>query len=163
MLKGLTTAFAVLCASLALAGVAAAEILVNPPSRAEYVSTVDPLCKKTFDNNSKLLKNVRKLVKADRFKPAAAKFTQASKNVGVMVKSIEAVPRPTEDNARLEKWFGFLKIIKTNIGKIGTALRQENEVKANHETIRTERSSNAANNVSFVFEFKYCALKPSQF
>jgi hypothetical protein len=163
MLKRLTTAILVLAATLAIAGVASAEILVNPPSRAEYVSTVDPLCKRAFDSNKKLLKNVRKMVRADKFKPAAAKFQRASKNVGKMVRSIEAVPRPTEDSPRLEKWFKFLKIIKKNIGKIGQALRQENEVKANHESIRTERSSNAANNVSFVFQFKYCALKPSQF
>ena len=162
-MKRLMTAILVLGATLAIAGIASAELLVNPPSRAEYVSAVDPLCQKTFDNNKKILKNVRPMVKADKFKPAAAKFATASKNVGSMIKSIEAVPRPTEDAARLEKWFKFLKIIKTNLGKIGTALKQENEVKANHETIRTERSSNAANNVSFVFQFKYCALKPSQF
>lgn len=163
MLKKLTTAALVLSAVLALAATASAEILVNPPSRAEYVSTVDPICKSTFDSNSKLLKNVRKMVKNDQFKPAGAKFAKASKNVGTMIKSLEGVPRPTEDSPRLEKWFKFLKIIQTNLGKIGTALRQENEVKANHETIRTERSANAANNVSFVFKFQYCALKPSQF
>jgi hypothetical protein len=163
MLKRLTTAILALGATLAIAGVASAEILVDPPSRAEYVSTVDPICKKTFDTNKKVLKNVRPLVKADKYKPAAAKFATASKNVAAMIRSLEAVPRPTEDSPRLEKWFKFLKIIKTNLGKIGVALKQENEVKANHETIRTERSSNAANNVSFVFQFKYCALKPSQF
>jgi hypothetical protein len=165
MLKRLTTAIVVLGATLALGlSAASAEILVNPPSRAEYVSTVDPICKSTFDTNKKLLKNVRRMVtKQDKFKPAAAKFATASKNVGKMIKSIEAVPRPTEDSARLEKWFKFLKIIQTNLGKIGSALRQENEVKANHEEIRTERSANAANNVSFVFKFQYCALKPSQF
>lgn len=159
----LTTAIAVLCATLAIAATASAEILVNPPSRAEYVATVDPICKSTFDTNKRILKPARQLVRADKFKTAAAKFATASKNVGKMIGSIEAVPRPTEDAARLEKWFRFLKIIKTNLGKIGIALKQENEVKANHETIRTERSSNAANNVSFVFKFQYCALKPSQF
>ncbi len=38
-----------------------------------------------------------------------------------------------------------------------------NKVKAAHEQIRVERSSNAANNVSFVFGFNYCHLTPSRF
>ena len=53
--------------------------------------------------------------------------------------------------------------MQTNLGKVGKALKEENKVKATHEKIRAERSSNAANNVSFVFGFKYCHLTPSQF
>ena len=53
--------------------------------------------------------------------------------------------------------------MQTNLGKVGKALKEEDKVKAAHEKIRTERSSNAANNVSFVFGFKSCRLTPAQF
>ncbi len=70
------------------------------------------------------------------------------------------MPRPSADSARLEKWFTFLKRVQKNLAKIGKALKHKNRVRASHEKIRTERSSNAANNVSFVFGFKYCHLPP---
>ena len=73
------------------------------------------------------------------------------------------MPRPPEDSAKLEKWFGFLKTLQTNLFKVGKALKEENKVKATHEKIRVERSSNAANNVIFVFNFQSCHLKASQF
>ena len=160
MPKVLVTAMLVFAASLAVAAAAFAE---GEPTRAEYVTTVDPICKKNIDSNKTILKPVRKQVKNDQLKPAAKAFEKVSKNFGKTILAIEAVPRPVEDSARLEKWFKFLKIVQMNLGKVGKALREGNKVKATHEQIRAERSSNAANNVSFVFGFSYCALKPSQF
>ena len=81
------------------------------------------------------------------------------KNFARSLKSIEALPRPPEDSPRLEKWFHYLKIAKENLAKVAKALREENRVKAVHEEIRTERSINAAHNVSFVFGFKYCDFR----
>jgi hypothetical protein len=158
--KALTTAMLVFAVTLAVAATAFAE---GEPTRAEYVTSVDPICKKNVDSNKKLLKPVRKEVKNDQLKPAATAFEKVSKNFGRTITTIEAVPRPLEDAPRLEKWFKFLKIVQTNLSKVGKALREGNKVKATHEQIRAERSSNAANNVSFVFGFSYCALKPSQF
>ncbi len=43
------------------------------------------------------------------------------------------------------------------------ALKEENKIRAAHERIRLERSANAANNISFVFEFHYCRITPSRF
>ena len=164
-MKGpMTTAALVIAATLLAAVSASAEILPGAnPTRVEYLSEVEPICQKNTDANKPILKAARKKVNARNLKGAGSDFFKVSANFGKALKSIEAVPRPTEDAPRLEKWFKFLTIIKTNLGKIGVALRQENEVKANHETIRTERSANAANNVSFAFQFQYCALKPSQF
>jgi hypothetical protein len=46
---------------------------------------------------------------------------------------------------------------------LGVALKANEEIKAAHEQIRVERASNAANNFSFVFDFRYCHLTPSRF
>jgi hypothetical protein len=171
-MKGtLTTAALVIAATLVAAVSAHAEILPSAteilpganPTRAEYVGAVDPICQKNTDSNKPILKAARLNVKADKLPQAGKNFTSVSANFGKSLKSIEAVPRPAEDSARLEKWFGFLKTVQKNLNDIGKALKEENKVKASHEKIRAERSSNAANNVSFVFGFKYCHLTPSQF
>jgi hypothetical protein len=133
------------------------------PTREEYVATVDPICKTNIDSNKNLLKGVGAIVKAGKLKVAASRFTEVSANFGKTIKSIEVIPRPAVDSPRLEKWFKFLKIVQMNLAKVGKALREENKIRASHEKIRAERSSNAANNVSFVFGFHYCNLRPGQF
>lgn len=40
---------------------------------------------------------------------------------------------------------------------------ENNRIKATPESIRVQRSGNAANNVSSVFEFRYCRITPSRF
>jgi hypothetical protein len=133
------------------------------PTREEYVASIDPICKTNIDANKKLLKGVGAIVKAGKLKVAAGRFTEVSSNFGKTIKQIEVIPRPAADSPRLEKWFKFLKIVQMNLAKVGKALREENKIKASHEKIRAERSSNAANNVSFVFGFHYCNLRPGQF
>jgi hypothetical protein len=159
-----TTAVLVTAATMLAAGSASAEILPGAnPTRAEYLAEVEPICQKNTDANKPVLKAARKKVNAKNLKGAGSDFFKVSANFGNALKSIEAVPRPAEDSARLEKWFGFLKIVKTNLRMVGKALKEENKVKAAHEKIRAERSSNAANNVSFVFGFSACRLTPAQF
>jgi hypothetical protein len=152
-----TIAVIVLTAALIAAAAAAADEAV--PTREEYVAKVDPICKANTDLNRPLLKSSKELSNEKKYKPAAIKVEKAVKNFGKTLRSIEAVPRPPEDSPRLERWFGYLKIAKTNLGKVAKALREENRVKAVHEEIRTERSINAAHNVSFTFKFKYCDLR----
>ena len=47
--------------------------------------------------------------------------------------------------------------------KLGQALKRSERLKATHATIQLERSANAANNVSFAFQFRYCRLSRSRF
>jgi hypothetical protein len=160
----LTTAALAISATLVAAVSAHATIAPGTiPTRAEYVAEVDPICEKNTSSNKPILKAARQKVNAKDLPAAGADFFKVSANFGKALKSIEAVPRPTEDSARLEKWFGFLKTVQTNLSKVGKALKEEDKVKAAHEKIRTERSSNAANNVSFIFGFKSCRLTPAQF
>ena len=154
----LTTAMLVLAATLVVVAAAWADE-AGAPTREEYVAQVDPICKSNTDANRPLLKRAKKLGNEKKYGAAAAKVTQATANFGKTLKAIEAVPRPTVDSPRLEKWFHFLAIVKSHLAEVSAALREENKVKAVHKEIKTERSSNAANNVSFVFGFKYCHLK----
>jgi hypothetical protein len=162
--RTLTTAALVIAATTVVAVSASAEILPGAiPTRAEYVAEVEPICEKNTAANKPILKAARKKVNAKNLKGAGADFFKVAANFGRALKSIEGVPRPTEDSARLEKWFTFLKTVQTNLHAVGKALKEENKVRASHEKIRAERSSNAANNVSFVFGFKSCRLSPAQF
>ena len=164
MNRTLKTAALAIAATLAVAVSAHATIAPGTiPTRAEYVAEVDPICEKNTNSNKPILKAARKKVNAKDLPAAGADFAKVSANFGKALKAIEAVPRPTEDSPRLEKWFGFLKTVQKNLAMVGKALNEENKVKAAHEKIRTERSSNAANNVSFVFGFKSCRLTPAQF
>jgi hypothetical protein len=156
----IATALIVLAVTLVAAAVAWAEDAAAP-TRDEYVARVDPICKHNTDVNRPLLKRAKKLGHAKKYGAAAHKVLRVAKNFSRSIKEIEAVPRPPADDARLNKWFGFLRIVKTNLNHVATALKQKNKIKAGHEEIKVERSSNAANNVSFVFGFKYCHLKSS--
>ena len=164
-MKGkLTSAALAVAATLAVAGPAYGEILPGTiPTREEYVATVDPICEKNTLANKRILKGASEKVKAGRLAAAGQHFTRAATAFGRSVREITAVPRPTADSPRLEKWFTFLKRVQANLGKVGKALKQGNKVKATHEKIAAERSANASNNVSFIFGFRHCALKASQF
>jgi hypothetical protein len=141
----------------------AAALTLAELTRAEYVTQVEPICQANTEANKRILKGARGKVKAGKLGPAGNQFMRASTAFGKTITQIKAAPRPVADDARLVKWFGFLEIVKTNLGKIGKALKSGNRVKANHEAIRAERSANAANNVSSIFPFHYCKLSPSRF
>jgi len=133
------------------------------PSREEYVAKIEPICQANSAANKRILKNVRDKVRAGKLTTAGNQFIRASEAFGSTLGEISAVPRPPADDARLVKWFGFLKIIKANLRHVGKALLEGDKIKATHETIRLERSGNAANNAGFVFEFHYCKVTPSRF
>jgi hypothetical protein len=161
-MKGtLRLAVSIAAAMLLFAGSAHAEEVA--PSRAEYVSQVDPICQANTEANERILKNVRQKARDGRLKEAGGQFIHASKAFGATVDKIAAVPRPPADDARLLKWFKYLRIVQTNLGKVGKALKEEDKILAAHEGIRVERSGNAANNVGFIFEFHYCRITPGRF
>lgn len=158
----LGAALVALAAMLAGATGAAAEEL-PPPTREQYRLQVEPICKRDAESNSRILHGARKRVNHGKFKPASRQFFHATKAFGRTVKALRSIPRPTADDARLMKWLHFLGKIKEYLRKTGKALKEEEKIKAVHETIRAERAGNAANNVSSVFEFHDCRLSPSRF
>jgi hypothetical protein len=150
-------------ATLLLAAAARAE---EGPSRAEYVERVEPICQANTEANQRILKNVKQKARSKSprtVREAGTQFIQASGAFGSAKKKIAAVPRPPADDARLLKWFKQLDIVEANLLKLGKALKAGEKILAAHEQIRVERASNAANNVSFAFEFHYCHLSASSF
>ena len=159
-----TLRLAVLIAAVTLLVAASARAEEGVPSRAEYVAQVDPICEANTLANKRILKNVREKARNDKtMKQAGAQFTQASVAFGKTIDKIATVPRPPADDTRLLKWFDQLRIVQSKLGTLGKALKEENEIKAAHEQIKVERASNAANNVGFVFEFRYCRITPGRF
>ena len=133
------------------------------PSRVEYVSQVEPICEANTIANKRILKNVRAKARNGKLKEAGAQFIHASTAFGSTVDKLAVVPRPPADDARLLRWFDQLRIVQANLRNLGKALKEGDKIHAAHESIRVERSSNAANNVSFAFEFHYCRITPSRF
>lgn len=134
-----------------------------PPTREEYVAQVEPICQANTEANAKILKNAKYRAQHGKMKQAAKQFLHASAAFGATVDRIAAVPRPPADEPRLLKWFKFLRIVTKNLHEVGTALREEDKIRAAHEAIRVQRSGNAANNVGFIFQFHYCRIAPSRF
>ena len=162
-MKGVRTAFfAAALMALAIAPAASAE----EPTRPQYAEQVEPICKANTEANQRILKNVSAKARsrdAAKMREAGGQFIHASAVFGKTVGKIAAVPRPPADDARLLKWFKQLNIVREKLRKLGMALKGGEEIKAAHEQIRVERASNAANNVSFAFEFHYCRLTKSRF
>jgi len=158
----LALAVAATVASFSFAAGANAEEPVAP-TRVEYVSQVEPICQANTEANKRILKDVRQKARDGKLKEAGAQFIHASAAFGSTVTKISEVPRPPADDARLLKWFKHLNIIKTDLRKLGQALKQEDKILAAHEGIRVERAGNAANNVGFIFEFHYCRISPGRF
>lgn len=160
---GVSARIALLAAVATLLLVAGAGAEETGPSRAEYVSQAEPICEANTVANKRILKNVQAKARSGKLKEAGAQFIHASAAFGSTVDKLSAVPRPPEDDTRLSRWLDQLRIVQTNLRGLGKALKAEDRIRAAHERIRVERSANAANNVSFAFEFRYCRITPSRF
>ena len=148
-----------------------AALLISPsavaeegvPSPAEYVARVEPICKQGTDTSARLLDGVQKTVQEDRLPTAGGQFIRASEAFGKTIERIAAVPRPPDEEERLLRWLGLLRVVEGNLHKIGIDLKKELRVRANHDAIRARRSGNAANNAAFEFQFRDCRLRSSMF
>src|SRR5690242_17436688 len=101
MVAGAVTALALIVCGAAFA----AEV-----SRDEFKDAAEPICKSNTQANERILAGVRQEVKQGKLKPAAAKFTKASVALKKTLRELEALPRPAADEARLSKWFSYVKI-----------------------------------------------------
>ncbi len=144
----------------------AAAATAEEPTRAQYVEQVEPICQANTEANKRILKNVKTKAKSRvpaKLKQAGGQFVHASIVFDKTVDKLGTVPRPAADDARLLRWFKQLRVVGEKLRSLGVALKANEEIKAAHEQIRVERASNAANNVGYVFEFRYCRLTPARF
>jgi hypothetical protein len=153
------TVAAVFVAMLCLAGAAHGD----EPTRESYVATVDPICQRDREAGERILRGTKDNIRDGKLGVAGRKLIRASERFGKTIRQIVTVPRPSADETKLQKWFGFLRIVKERIRKTGKFYKEGKRLKATHESIGAERSGNAANNVSFAFHFRYCRLSRSRF
>ena len=77
---------------------------------------------------------MRSDIEAERLAVAAGKLGRAARIFDGTVGKISAVPRPPHDASHLAKWFGYLKLQKSYLGRAATALRAENASPATSTT-----------------------------
>jgi hypothetical protein len=152
----------IVAALLALLGAAVA-VAAEPPTRSEYVAQLEGICKPDAEATQVAMRGARADLQAERLATATAKFAKATKIFGGTVKQIAAVPRPLEDQAKLAKWFGYLKRQESYLQRITAQLRAGRAIKAQRLTARFIHSGNLANNVVLAFGFNYCSFKFSRY
>jgi hypothetical protein len=132
-------------------------------SRDEYVGRVEPICKRNTEANRRIFAGAKEEVTGGKLKVAATHFGRAEAALDKTIKQLRAVPQPAADEAKLEKWLGYLEIEAGYLGKIGKALAAGNKAKAQTLSVQLNRNSNLANNAVLAFGFTYCKIDPSRF
>ena len=160
--SSLRTLTLTLCATL-LVAIPVAWAVEGEPTREEYVGRVEPICKTNTQANSRILKGVKEQVEQGELVTAGKRFIRASTALGKAVRQIAAVPKPTADAAKLEKWIGYLKQEKTYLQKIGNALKSKNKFAAQKLAVQLNRNNNRANNTVISFGFRECRIDSSNF
>ncbi len=154
------------CVCLALvvlvAGVGVA-LAAEGPTRQEYVSQLEEVCKPDAEATQRAMKGARSDIQAERFGVAAGKFAKATRILGSTVDEIAPVPRPSADKERLGNWFEDLRKQESYLSQITSQLRADHGIKAQRLIARFIHSGNLANNVVLAFGFNYCSFKFSRY
>lgn len=132
-------------------------------SRDEYVERADPICKRNVKANEKIFKGAKDEVKRGELKKGAQHFLRASTALEKTIGQLKAVPRPSADEAKLQKWLGYLEIEADYFERIGKALSAGKKAKAQTLSVKLNRNSNLANNTVLAFGFDYCRIDSSRF
>jgi hypothetical protein len=133
------------------------------PTRADYVATLERICKPRVQATERAMKGVRNDLRAERTKTSAAKFRRGAHIFAGTISRIEAVPQPPADVHRLKKWFGYLHEQERYLQAITHQLAAGRAIKAQRSTARFIHNGNLANNVVLAFGFNYCSFKFSRF
>jgi hypothetical protein len=156
-------AIAIATAIAAGAAFAVAAMAAEAPTRDEYVSRLEKICKPDALATERVMKGARADIRKERLAAAASKFAQATAIFAGTVKQIAAAPRPSADTAKLGKWFGYLNQQVAYLRKITAALRAGQGIQAQRLTARFIHNGNLANNVVLAFGFDYCSFKFSRY
>lgn len=131
-------------------------------SRDEYKDAAEPICKTSAKANERILAGVRTEVRKGQLKTAAVKFAKASKGQARTLGELEALPRPAADEARLAKWFSYLKIEAELFATAGKKLKAGDKPGAEHIFTKLSSNINKANNQVLPFGFNYCRLNAAK-
>jgi hypothetical protein len=148
---------------MALFVTAASAVAAEAPTRPEYVTQLEQVCKPDAEATQRAMKGARADVRAERLTLAAGKFASATSIFGSTLKQIAAVPRPPADATKLGKWFGYLKTQESYLNQITAQLRADHAIQAQRLTARFIHNGNLANNVVLAFGFDSCSFKFSRY
>jgi hypothetical protein len=146
---------AALCVPLAAAGA--------EPTRPEYVSRLEAICKPRSEATTRAVRGTRSDIQHERLKLAASKFAKAERIFAGTVKAISKVPRPVADRAALSRWFTALGKETRYLRGSAIALRAENLPRFERVNGQFFRYGAKTNNIVISFGFNYCAFKPSRY
>ena len=132
-------------------------------TRDAYVTRVEPICKRNTEANERIFAGAKEEVKSGKLKAASTHFSRASVALDKAIRQLRAVPPPPADEAKLERWIGYLDKESDYLDRIGRALAKGEKGKAQSLSARLNRNSNLANNTVLAFDFTYCKLDPSRF
>jgi hypothetical protein len=153
---------AIAAALLATLGLAAIAQGAEEPTLETYRAQVEPICKRDREAAEKILGGTKEAIREGRLDAAGRRLIRASRRFGETIGKLVAVPRPAANEEKLQKWFGFLRILRDRTRQTGVYYRQGERIRATHESIAAERTANAANNVSFSLRFRDCRLSRSR-
>jgi hypothetical protein len=153
-------------ASLALS--LTAILLVTPALAAEttreaYVAVVEPICKRNKQSSDRLLKPVKSMVKADKLEQASQRFAKAATALEKAEKQLAAVPQPSADEAKLDKWLAGIKGEVGLMRTIAAKLKQGNAGKASSLAVKLTHNATTTNNLVIAFQFDYCKIDPARY
>jgi hypothetical protein len=131
-------------------------------SRDEYKEAAEPICKASAKSNEQILAGVRTEVKKGQLKTAAVKFAKASREQAQTLRELEALPRPSADEARLTKWFSYIKIEAELFATAGKKLKAGDKAGAQHVFTKLSLNINKANIQVLPFGFNYCRLNAAK-
>lgn len=140
-----------------------ASAATGSPTRAEYVETVEPICKSETEAHKTILRGVERMVNHGKLKQAAPHLTRASVALREAMKKVAAVPRPSADKARLAHWFAHARTGVTLLRKMGVALRHGGRHRMQTLARQLLAEAKRANTTVVGFDFDYCRMDPSRF
>lgn len=152
MIRPLGTLATIVIGMLAIAPLAAGE----EQTRESYKATVEPICLDNREANERIMAGARERVNKGKFELAGEQFIRVSSSFGGLVKRIAAVPPPSTDDRRIDRWLSSMRLLKTRLRSVGKYYKEGKDIKAAHESILAERSGITANNISIDFHFRYC-------
>lgn len=132
-------------------------------TRPQYVEHAEPICKVNTLANRHILKNVRKDVREGKLKVAGGKFSRAARAVDQTTGRLEGLPRPSEDESRLARWFVQLNEETRLLEKVARRLKNGSTVDLGSYVLELRHVANKANNVVLTFGFEYCLLQPARY
>jgi hypothetical protein len=154
---------AAMVAALLVVGASSLALAAETPTRREYVSRLEGVCKPRAQETQRVMKGVRDDIQAERDAVAAGKFARGGAIFGQTVKAMASVPRPVADTARLRKWFAYLGRQEEYLREITAHLRAGQTIEAQRSTARFIHNGNLANNVVLAFGFNYCSFRFARF